>query len=83
MGKPSKPEEDKSERPAMAKNTCGICEHWVRFPDVQQTAGEDIVGSCCLYPPRVLGIEEDGLIVQSRPITVFRDRCGQYHPRMH
>lgn len=65
---------------------CGNCYHFERFPDKQQSPGEDIAGECMLEPPTVHGyddLEGDGSIVQSRPLVFFRERCGQYQPQVN
>lgn len=63
---------------------CGNCRHWERYPDTAQTPGEDLVGDCCLNPPTVLDVTEDGLVLQARPVVFGLDRCcGDHAPQVH
>lgn len=62
---------------------CGSCDLWERFPDSQQRAGKDVIGECVLNPPVVLDVDENGDILQALPLRYYRERCGQYRPKVN
>lgn len=67
-----------------ARPVCGNCRHWERYPDSAQAPGEDLIGDCCLNPPAVLDVTEDGLVLQARPVMFSLDRrCGAHAPQVH
>jgi hypothetical protein len=77
-----KPEPDPSTA-THGRRACGNCQHFERYCDSQQPPGEDILGECCLLPPKVHGYTEDDSPSQSRPRVAFRERCGQHQPQEH
>jgi len=83
MAAKPKPAAVKTTAELLARRQCGSCYHFERYPDESQTPGNDIVGECLLYPPRVIDVDETGATIQAVPIRFFRDRCGQHQPQVN
>lgn len=65
----------------LALSRCVNCRHWMRLDDSEQMPAEDVLGECLRYPPKVLGLTEDGETVQGLPIVEARHYCGEHGPQ--
>jgi hypothetical protein len=57
---------------------CFNCRHFRRLNDTEQMPREDLLGECYRYPPSVIGINEEGEILQGLPIVEARHKCGEH-----
>ncbi len=58
--------------------TCCSCRYW---KEIETQKGEERRGRCRRYPDEILGVDEDGVTLQVKPIMLSDEWCGEYKPR--
>lgn len=75
----------KQQEEFLRSRRCETCDRWCRLPDSEQITGEDVIGECRRYPPKVMviGDEQESGIIYGLPETTAHFYCGEHTPIEH
>lgn len=60
---------------------CGLCKHWHQIPNGR---GDQAMGDCYGGPPVVIGVDNEGGVLQARPrLAASEQACAVFQPHLN